>query len=121
MRQVDLSVDRHVVSQILAATPPNGSTGTTLIEKVRNAVASSRSWGSWPAVLLLSPTDSSALDLSTTGTDDMLVFPVRDTGTSSPLWSLFVVESDAVTDPLLLDPVVSAFSTSAPEASRSTT
>ena len=103
-RQVDLSVDRHVQSQIAAASPPSGSTGTGFIAKIRNAVAASRALGAWPTTLLVSPTDSSALDLSVTGGDSMYVFALRDTGTSSPLWALQVIESAAVTNPTLVDP-----------------
>ncbi len=103
-RQVDLSVDRHVQSQIAAASPPSGSTGTGLIAKIRNAVAASRALGAWPTTLLVSPTDSSALDLSVTGGDSMYVFALRDTGTGSPLWALQVIESAAVTNPTLIDP-----------------
>lgn len=103
-RQVDLSVDRHVVAQITAASPPSGSSGSDLVTKIRNAVTASRALGSWPSVLLLSPADRSTLDLTTVGADGLFLFSVRDTGSSSPVWSLNVVESAAVTNPILLDP-----------------
>ena len=34
----------------------------------------------------------------------MYVFALRDTGTSSPLWALQVIETAAVTNPTLVDP-----------------
>lgn len=104
--QVSLALDQHVVSQIEMAAPPSGQTGTNLVDQVRNAVAESRAIGANPAVLALNPTDAASLDLTTTGADGMYAFATRDTGNSSPLWGLTVVESPTVTDPLVIDPVV---------------
>jgi hypothetical protein len=46
--QVQRALDGYVVDQIDAATPDNGSVGTSLIEQVRNAVASMRALGANP-------------------------------------------------------------------------
>ncbi len=102
-RQVDLSVDRAVVAAITASSPPSGSSGSDLISKLRNGIADSRSYGAWPTVLLVSVNDSSSLDLTTVGADDMYLFLPRDTGSSSPLWGLRVIESPAVSNPVLVD------------------
>jgi hypothetical protein len=104
--RLDLALDAHVISAIQAAAPPAGLTGTTMVEQVRNAVAGSRALGANPSVLLLSPADAAALDLTTTGADGMFVFAVRDTGSASPLWSLVIRESESVSDPTLLDPAI---------------
>ncbi|MFT3854790.1 MAG: hypothetical protein QM733_18940 [Ilumatobacteraceae bacterium] len=37
--QINADIDSHVFAQIVAATPPFGNTGTTLIDKVRNGIA----------------------------------------------------------------------------------
>ncbi len=104
-RKLDLEIDQHVVDVITASSPASGSTGTGLIEQVRRGVAAHRALGSSPSVLAVSPDDSADLDLSTTGADDAFVFVVRDSGSASPLWSLTVVESEAVDKPLILDPL----------------
>ena len=61
--QVSNAIDAHVLAQIVAATPAFGNTGTTTIDKVRNAIASMRALGANPNVLVLNPTDAAALDL----------------------------------------------------------
>jgi hypothetical protein len=101
---LDLALDTHVLAQIMDAGPPSGSSGTGLIERVRNAVAAARGLGAAPSVLALNPADAAALDLTTTGADNAYVFATRDTGSASPLWSLRVVELPSVTDPMLIDP-----------------
>ena len=104
--RIDVALDEHCVAGIDALSPPSGSVGTSTIAKVRNAVAASRALGANPSVLLLNGEDAAALDLSTTGADDALVFATRDTGTSSPLWTLQIRESEAIEDPILLDPAL---------------
>jgi len=88
--QVEKAIDDHVMAQIVAATPPFGMTGTTLIEKVRNGIATMRSTGSDPNIVVVNPTDGAALDLSADAGG--FVFAPRDTGTASPLWNQTVVE-----------------------------
>jgi Phage capsid family len=104
---VQTAVDAHVFAQIVAGAPPFGVTGTGLIAQLRNGITSMRAVGANPTIALLNPTDAAALDLSVTGTDNQYVFPLRDTGSSSPLWDLTVVErtSAAGTEPpYLIDP-----------------
>lgn len=103
---LDSAIDTHVISQILDATPPSGSSGSGRIEQVRNAVADTRAHGATPSVLVLNPDDAAALDLTTTGADDAYVFATRSTGSASPLWSLAIVEVPSLTDPILIDPAL---------------
>jgi hypothetical protein len=103
--QLDLAIDAHVLAQIDAAVPPTGQDGANLIEQTRNAISAMRLVGSNPTTLILSPDDAADLDLFQTGSDDAFVFPTRDTGTSSPLFGLRIVESASVVDPMLIDPV----------------
>ena len=102
--QINKSLDSHAMSQIVAATPPFGQTGSELITKIRNAVASMRAEGANPTVLVLNPTDAATLDLQADAGG--FIFPTRDTGSASPLWGLRVVERiGAGTEaPYLLDP-----------------
>lgn len=104
--QVNKAIDDHVMAQIVAATPLFGQTGSTLIEKVRNGIATMRATGANPSILVVNPTDSAALDLSTDAGG--LVFPTSSTGTSSPLWNLRVIERiGAGTEaPYLIDPAM---------------
>jgi hypothetical protein len=97
------SIDNHVYTAISAAAN-NGTTGTGLPAQVRNAVASMRAAGQEPDLLVLDPADAVTLDLFE-DTGGNLVFSTRDTGSSSPLWGLRVVESVAAVgaDPLLVD------------------
>ncbi|MCF6745705.1 hypothetical protein E9529_15775 [Blastococcus sp. KM273128] len=103
-RQVlDQALDTHAIGAILAATPPNGAIGTGLVAQVRNGVAAMRQAGANPTLLVVSGDDAASLDL----TEDAggYVFPVRDSGTASPLWGLRVVETSTIlTEPLLIDP-----------------
>ncbi len=88
--QIQKAIDTHVFAQIVAAAPPFGNTGTGLVAQVRNAVAAMRAEGANPDVLVLNATDAAALDL--TADAGGYIFPTRDTGVSSPLWDLKVVE-----------------------------
>jgi hypothetical protein len=77
-------------------------TGATLIEKLRNAITAVQVDGYTPDLAILNPTDAAALDLSADAGG--FVFPVRSTGTSSPLWGLRIVTrtSAAGTEPPLV-------------------
>jgi hypothetical protein len=102
--QINKSLDSHAMSQIVAAAPPFGQTGTELITKIRNGVASMRAEGANPTVAVLNPTDAATLDLQADAGG--FIFPTRDTGSASPLWDLRVVERiGAGTEaPYLIDP-----------------
>lgn len=93
--QVNKAIDTHVLAQIVAATPAFGNTGTTTIDKVRNAIASMRALGADPNVLVLNPTDAAALDLfrvgGSTATDGPYAYDFTR-GPSHPLWGLKVIE-----------------------------
>ena len=78
------------MAAIVSAAPPFGQTGTTLVDKLRNAVASMRATGFNPDPAVLNPTDAASLDLTADAGGD--IFPTRATGTSLPLWGLRVVE-----------------------------
>ncbi|MBA3737326.1 MAG: hypothetical protein H0W97_02035 [Actinobacteria bacterium] len=88
--QLNKSLDAHVMAQIVAAAPPFGTTGTTLIDKVRNGVASMRATGFDPDILVVNPTEGASLDL--TADAGGYIFPSRDIGSSSPLFGLRVIE-----------------------------
>ena len=88
--QISKALDSHCMGQVVAAAPPFGMTGTTLIDKIRNGLASMRATGFNPTIVALNPTDAASLDLSADAGG--FIFPTRDTGTSSPLWGLRVVE-----------------------------
>jgi hypothetical protein len=100
-RHLEVAFDDHVIAAIEGASPPSGSTGSDLIAKVRNAIASHRALGSVPTHLALSPTDAAALDLATD--DGGYVFSVDREGSGSPVWSVLVREAD-VAAPTLIDP-----------------
>ena len=75
--ELDRAIDEHVVDQITAAGPLSGSTGATLIEKLRAAVGSLRAAGHNPTVVAVNPDDSAGLDTLTTGADDAYVFDLN--------------------------------------------
>jgi hypothetical protein len=100
--QIDRALDAHVLGQILAASPPFGNTGTGLVAQLRKGVAAMRAAGASPNVLVLDGDDAASLDLSE-DTSGGLIFPVRDSGSASPVWGLRVVEIAGATDPLLID------------------
>lgn len=102
--QVRKALDAHVMSQIVAATPPFGNTGTGLIAQIRNGIATMRGTGANPSLLVLNPTDAATLDLSADAGG--LVFPVGVAGSSSPVWSLRVIERAGAGNepPYLIDP-----------------
>jgi hypothetical protein len=88
--QVQKAIDAHVFSQIVASSPLFGNTGTGLVAQVRNGVAAMRAQGAEPDILVVNPGDAATLDL--TSDAGGFVFAVRDSGVSSPLWGLKVVE-----------------------------
>ena len=105
-RVLDLAIDTHVLDQIEAATPPSGSSGTGLVAQIRNAVAASRALGAWPSAVALNPDDAAALDLHTASGSGEFTFATRDAGSASPLWSLQIIESPSVSDPMVIDPAL---------------
>lgn len=46
--QIEQSLDAHVMAQIVSAAPPFGTTGATLVDKIRNGIASMRAIGASP-------------------------------------------------------------------------
>jgi hypothetical protein len=54
--QVFSALDAHVFAQIVAATPAFGTSGADLIAQIRNGVATMRSTGANPDLLVLNPT-----------------------------------------------------------------
>jgi hypothetical protein len=102
--QVQKALDGHVMAQIVAASPPFGTSGTGLVAKIRNGVATMRATGANPSIVVLNPTDAASLDLEADAGG--YIFPTRDSGSSSPLWGLKVVERiGAGTEaPYLIDP-----------------
>ena len=104
-RWLDEAYDAHVVSAIEGAGPSTGSpTGTTLVQKIRRAIAEHRELGGEPRYLALTPSDAAELDLSEDSSGRQ-IFRVDLEGSGNPVWSLLVRESRSVTDPLLVDPV----------------
>ena len=101
--QVEKALDAHVMSQIVAAAPPFGTTGTGLVAVIRNGIATMRATGANPSIVL-NPTDAATLDLEADAGG--YIFPTRDSGSSSPLWGHKVVERiGAGTEaPYLIDP-----------------
>lgn len=88
----------------VAAAPPFGTSGTGLVAKIRNGVATMRATGTNPEIVVLNPTDAATLDLEADAGG--YIFPVRDSGSSSPLWGLRVIERIGAGNepPYLLDP-----------------
>ena len=78
--QVFTAIDAHVFAQIVAATPAFGTSGTTLIDQIRNGVATMRGTGANPDLLVVNPTTGASLDLSTSGAGTPYLFPTRETG-----------------------------------------
>jgi hypothetical protein len=83
-RELDEAADEHVISQIDAATPTTGSTGTTPIEEIRHGVAAMRAVGVNTTLAAINPADMVDLDLTTAGADDLPIFSLRVTGDASP-------------------------------------
>ena len=90
--QIQKALDAHCFSQIVASSPPFGTSGSDTISKVRNAIASMRAEVANPDLLVMNATDAAALDLSTSGTSTPYLFAVREPGGASPLFGLRVIE-----------------------------
>ncbi|MGH2976028.1 MAG: hypothetical protein ACRDLL_14345 [Solirubrobacterales bacterium] len=106
-RRLSDAYDEHVVGAIEDADPPNASTGSDLVAKIRNALADAHDLGSEPTVLALTPSDAASLDL--TQDDGGYTFRVdapRVEGAGSPVWSLAVREVPTISHPTLIDPVL---------------
>lgn len=104
--QLNMALDEHVHSQIVAANPPQGAAGGDLVEQVRRGIAAMRAAGARPTILVVNPDDAAELDLlKQPGTADYM-FPTRQAGAASPLWGLAVVERAEPADapPVLIDP-----------------
>jgi Phage capsid family len=99
--QIQKAIDAHVYTNV-NANATFGTSGTTMVDKLRNAVTAVQADGFQPNLAVLNPTDAAALDL--TADAGGYVFPLRDTGTSSPLWGLRIVTrtSTAGTEPALV-------------------
>lgn len=104
--QVQKALDAHVMAQIVAAAPPFGTTGTGLVARLRNGIATMRATGANPTLAVINPTDSASLDLEADAGG--YIFPTRASGSSSPLWDLQVIERiGAGTEaPYLIDPLL---------------
>ena len=103
---IDAALDAHVMSQIEAASPPSNSTAGDLFTRVRNAIATMRSNGAAPDLLVLNPTDSAALDLLADNEARYYFGPPARTGMANTLWDLRVVErtsADGDEAPMLID------------------
>jgi hypothetical protein len=70
--QVDASLEAHVMSQIVAATPAFGTSDTGLIAQLCNGIATMRGTGANSTITVLNPTDAVSLNMSTIGADDAL-------------------------------------------------
>jgi hypothetical protein len=104
-RQLDAAYDAHVVAKIEAANPPSGSTGTTLLERIRRAIADMRDLGGVPQYLAVTPQDAAGLDLSVHPGSGDYVFRVDLEGSGGVVWSLRVREVPSISAPTLIDPV----------------
>jgi hypothetical protein len=104
--QIEQALDAHVLAQIVAAAPPFGTTGTTLVDKIRNGIATMRATGANPSIVVLNPADAASLDLLADAGG--YVFPLGVVGASSPLFSLRVIEriGAGTEPPYLIDPAM---------------
>ena len=109
--QVSLALDVHCLAQVKMAKPPHEEEGATMVEKARLGVAAMRAVGAVPTVLALAPAEAAALDTQKSGTAglEQNLFSSRDTGTSSPLWGMEVVEVPNIDKPTLIDPVTTGY------------
>ena len=102
--QLSRAIDAHVLATIEDADVLSGEPagdGASLEAQIRYAIGAHRSAGYNPTVAALDPTDAAELDL--TSFEAGYTFNVQRYGSSSPLFSLDLVEVAAVTDPLLID------------------
>lgn len=104
--QISKALDTHILAQIVASTPLFSNVGTTLLDKIRTQIGTMRASGVNPSILVLNPTDATALDLLADAGG--YVFATRATGSSSPVYGTTVVERiGGGSDPIyLIDPDV---------------
>jgi hypothetical protein len=102
--QIAKAIDTHILAQIVASTPLFSNVGTTLVDKIRTQIGTMRASGASPTLVVLNPTDATSLDLLADAGG--YKFPLRDTGTSSPIFGCDVVERiGGGSDPIyLIDP-----------------
>jgi hypothetical protein len=101
--QLDLSLDSHVMSQLVASKPAFGLTGTGLITQIRNAVSAHRALGASPQILAVPPKTAVELD-SLEDANKRPIFPLGVVGGASPLFGLTIVELQSEEHaPVLLD------------------
>jgi hypothetical protein len=104
--QLDKALDSHTLAQLVAAKPAFSETGTTLIQKIRNAVSAARANGANPTILAVPPKVAIELD-SLEDAQKRPIFPTGAVGGSSPLYGLNVVELQSEEhSPVLIDPLV---------------
>lgn len=101
-RQLARSFDAAVLDAIEAADPPNSTSGSDLVSKIRNAISKAVDLGSEPSVIGLSPADAAALDLADDGSGAYLFLPSTDS--QAVVWRLQVREVPGITAPTLVDP-----------------
>ena len=90
--ELNVAVDQHVVAQIIVAGPTQTTVGAGIIENSRYAKKEMAAHRAVATLLALDPTDAAELDLETQpggGGGDYL-FPLRDSGSVSPLWGFAV-------------------------------
>lgn len=107
--RLEEALDSHVLAQIVAATPPNGTTGTGLLAQIRSGVKSMRALGATPTLAVLNPDDSESLDTLTTA-DGVFILtdPATSAGGDGQVWSLRRVEriGAGTEDPYIIDPAM---------------
>jgi hypothetical protein len=89
-----------VLDAIETSDHPVDAQGEGAIARLRNAVASHRTLGYNPNLAVVSP--ETAADLDLTAFDSGYQFPLQRYGSSSPLFSLTVVENPNVDDDAIL-------------------
>ncbi len=93
---ISAAVDAHTVARIAAANPPQGNTGTGLVEQTRRGITSMRAVGANPSLLVVSLEQAADLDL-TVDAAGSYVFDVGSASSGSP-WNLRVVERPGQAD-----------------------
>jgi hypothetical protein len=101
--QLSKAIDAHVVDAITFSDHPFDAEGSGPLTRIRNAVAAHRQFGYNPTIAAVSPATAAELDLTLTGGG--YEFNVQRYGSSSPLFSLGVVEIPGLVDPFLIDPL----------------
>jgi hypothetical protein len=99
--QLSKAIDAHAVHAIEFSPHPFNAEGSTLIQRIRNAIGAHRALGFDPRILAVSGHTAAELDLQLESGG--YVFPVQGLGGSSPLFGETVVEIANLVDPLLID------------------